>query len=172
MAHLFVDQDLELAGREAELGQPVAALFAHFDDTPISAASIAQVHFGTVADADGGTSEVAIKVLRPGIERAFARDVELLYWLATFIERTHPRLRRLKPVAAVRLFEETVRIEMDLRMEAAAASELADNFAGDATYRTPPVDWQRTSRRVLTMGRVAGIPIDDREALLAFLADL
>ncbi len=158
---------------EAELGVPVATLFTQFDDTPISAASIAQVHFGTVTDAETGTeTDVAIKVLRPGIERAFARDLELLYWLANLIERTQPRLRRLKPVAAVRLFEETVRIEMDLRMEAAAASELADNFADDETYRTPPVDWQRTSRRVLTMGRVAGIPLDDRDALIAAGHDL
>jgi ubiquinone biosynthesis protein len=83
------------------------------------------------------------------------------------VETTQPRLRRFKPVEIVHLFEETVRIEMDLRMEAAAASELADNFEGDPTYHTPPVDWQRTSRRVLTMGRVGGIPMDDREALLA-----
>jgi len=151
---------------EAELGQPVAALFASFEDTPVSAASIAQVHFGTVTDNDLET-EVAIKVLRPGIERAFARDLELLYWLAHLLERTQPRLRRLKPVTVVRLFEETVRLEMDLRMEAAAAAELADNFADDETYRVPPVDWQRTSRRVLTMGRISGIPMDDREALLA-----
>lgn len=162
---------------EAELDAPVATLFTRFDDTPISAASIAQVHFGTVTDTQNGTetgteTDVAIKVLRPGIERAFARDLELLYWLARLIERTQPRLRRLKPVAAVHLFEETVRIEMDLRMEAAAASELADNFADDETYRVPPVDWERTSRRVLTMGRVAGVPMDDRAALIAAGHDL
>jgi ubiquinone biosynthesis protein len=158
---------------EAELDAPIASLFTHFDDTPISAASIAQVHLGTVTDADtGAETDVAVKVLRPGIERAFARDLELLYWLAHLIERTQPRLRRFKPVDAVRLFEDTVRIEMDLRMEAAAASELADNFAEDETYRVPPVDWQRTSRRVMTMGRIAGIPIDDREALIAAGHDL
>jgi ubiquinone biosynthesis protein len=156
------------AAIEAELDQPVSALFASFEDRPVSAASIAQVHYATVAaDDDHAGGDVAVKVLRPGIERAFARDLELLYWLATLIERTQPRLRRLKPVTVVRLFEETVRIEMDLRMEAAAAAELADNFADDETYRVPPVDWQRTSRRVLTMGRVSGIPMDDRAALLA-----
>ncbi|MEE9210419.1 MAG: 2-polyprenylphenol 6-hydroxylase [Kiloniellales bacterium] len=158
---------------EAELGRPLHELFESFDDAPVSAASIAQVHFATVAgEAGQGAEKVAVKVLRPGIERAFERDLELLYWLAGLVERTQPRLRRFKPVASVRQFEDTVRIEMDLRMEAAAASELADNFAEDPSYHTPPIDWQRTSRRVLTMGRVDGIPIDDRTALLAAGHDL
>ncbi|MCH7795994.1 MAG: 2-polyprenylphenol 6-hydroxylase, partial [Proteobacteria bacterium] len=158
---------------EAELGRPLDELFESFDDTPISAASIAQVHLAVTAAEDGQPAQKsAVKVLRPGIERAFERDLELLYWLAGLVERTQPRLRRFKPVAAVRLFEETVRIEMDLRMEAAAASELADNFAEDPSYSTPPIDWQRTSRRVLTMGQVGGIPLDDRAALLAAGHDL
>ncbi len=157
----------------AELGRPLHELFESFDDAPVSAASIAQVHFATVASEAGqGAEKVAVKVLRPGIERAFERDLELLYWLAGLVERTQPRLRRFKPVASVRQFEDMVRIEMDLRMEAAAASELADNFAEDPSYHTPPIDWQRTSRRVLTMGRVGGIPIDDRTALLAAGHDL
>ena len=156
-----------------ELGASLDELFESFEDEPVSAASIAQVHLA-VARGEGGEvgREVAVKVLRPGIERAFSRDLDLLYWLAALVERTQPRLRRFKPMAVVGLFEETVRIEMDLRMEAAAASELADNFADDPTYHTPPVDWQRTSRRVLTMGRVGGIPLDDRAALLAAGHDL
>ena len=158
---------------ESELGQPLNELFRSFDDTPISAASIAQVHFATVAGEDGGADvEVAIKVLRPGIERAFERDLELLYWVAGLVERTQPRLRRFRPVDSVRMFEQTVRIEMDLRMEAAAAAELAENFAEDPSYRVPRIDWQRTSRRVLTMARVDGIRLDDRAALLAAGHDL
>ena len=158
---------------EAELGQPLGDLFDHFEDQPVSAASIAQVHNAVTTGEDGAAGrEVAVKVLRPGIERAFERDLELFYWLATLVERTQPRLRRFRPLQVVRLFEETVRIEMDLAMEAAAASELTDNFAGDSTYRTPAIDWQRTSRRVLTMGRIGGIRIDDREALLAAGFDL
>ena len=158
---------------EAELGQPVAKLFHSFDDVPISAASIAQVHLATVAGADGAPDvEVAIKVLRPGIVRAFERDLELLYWVARLAERAQPRLRRFKPVDSVRMFEATVRIEMDLRMEAAACAELAANFAEDPSYHVPAVDWQRTSRRVLTMGRIDGIRLDDRDALLAAGHDL
>ncbi len=158
---------------ESELGRPLNELFRSFDDTPISAASIAQVHLATVADANGGPDvEVAVKILRPGIERAFERDLELLYWVAGLVERTQPRLRRFKPVESVRMFEQTVRIEMDLRMEAAAATELAENFADDPSYHVPRIDWQRTSRRVLTMARVDGIRLDDRAALLAAGHDL
>ena len=158
---------------EIELGRPLNELFRSFDDTPISAASIAQVHLATVAAEEGAPDiEVAIKILRPGIERAFERDLELLYWVAGLVERTQPRLRRFKPVESVRMFAETVRIEMDLRMEAAAAAELAGNFAEDPSYRVPRIDWQRTSRRVLTMARVDGIPLDDRAALLAAGHDL
>ncbi len=162
---------------EAELGQTVEALFASFEAAPISAASISQVHFAVTKeeddDADSAAGrEVAVKILRPGIERAFERDLAVFYWLAQMAERTQPRLRRFKPLAVVQEFEEIAGIEMDLAMEAAAASELADNFEGDPTYRTPPIDWRRTSRRVLTMDRISGIRIDDRVALSAAGLDL
>jgi len=147
----------------AELGAPVEELFRSFDDEPVAAASIAQVHFATTADGE----DVAVKILRPGIEAAFARDLDLFYWLANLVPLARPELRRLKPVEVIDTFAETVRLEMDLRLEGAAASELAENFAGDPTFRVPRVDWRRTARRVLTSERVAGIRIDDREALLA-----
>jgi ubiquinone biosynthesis protein len=174
---------------EAELGQPVAALFDSFDDRPISAASIAQVHYATVRELpgesetaeddaepdDAGTPvlrEVAVKVLRPGIELAFGRDIDLLYWIAEWVEATQPRLRRLKPVEVVATFAATVRTEMDLRLEAAACSELAENFADDPTYLVPEVDWRRTARRVMTQERLTGIPMDDREAMQAAGLDI
>ncbi|HTO83010.1 MAG TPA: 2-polyprenylphenol 6-hydroxylase, partial [Methylomirabilota bacterium] len=151
---------------EKELAQPIADLFTSFDDVPVSAASIAQVHYATTSDGPPG-GEVAVKILRPGIEHAFARDVDLLRWLARLVERTQPKLRRLKPVAVVETFAETVRMEMDLRLEAAAASELAANFAGDPSYRVPAVDWRRTARRVMTQQRLTGIALGDRDALRA-----
>jgi len=172
---------------ERELGRPVAELFASFEEQPVSAASIAQVHFAVLhpessepAGEEEGTGEgeteegeaVAVKVLRPGIESAFEQDLELFRWLAELVERTQPRLRRFRPREVVEVFEDTVRIEMDLRLEAAALSEMAENFADDMTYRVPPVAWPQTSRRVLTMGRVAGTPMDDRDALLAEGHDL
>lgn len=153
---------------EAELEAPMAELFERFDDIPVSAASVAQVHFALTHEADGGPGrEVAVKILRPGIERAIERDLELFAWLAAVAERTQPRLRRLKPREVVQIFAEQVRLEMDLRIEAAGLSEVEENFAGDDSYNLPAVDWRRTSRRVLTMTRLSGIPMDDREALLA-----
>ncbi len=147
---------------ERELGRPVSELFRRFDDEPVAAASIAQVHFAETTDG----RQVAVKVLRPRVEQQIARDLDLAFWIAEIVERTQPRLRRLKPVEVARTFEETVRIEMDLRMEAAAAEELGENFADDDGYRTPTIDWDRTARRVLTQERVEGIRIDDRAALL------
>jgi ubiquinone biosynthesis protein len=148
---------------EEELGRPVSALFLSFDDEAIAAASIAQVHFAVTTTGE----PVAVKVLRPGIAHAFARDLDLFFWLADLIERTQPGLRRLKPVQVVQTLWESVRIEMDLRFEAAAASELGENFAGDEGFRVPRVDWLRTSQRVLTLERVSGVRADDRERLIA-----
>jgi ubiquinone biosynthesis protein len=148
---------------EVELGRPVEALYASFDDVPIAAASIAQVHFAITTDG----REVAVKILRPGIEAAFARDLDLFYWMAELVERTQPRFRRLRPVESVKAFADVVRVEMDLRMEAAAAEELGENFRDDPSYRTPVVDWDRTAQRVMTQERVDGIPIGDRDAIVA-----
>jgi ubiquinone biosynthesis protein len=112
-------------------------------------------------------AEVAVKVLRPGIEAAFARDLDLFLWIAELLESTRPDLRRLRPVAAVRTLAETVEMEMDLRFEAAAAAELAENFDGDDTFTVPEVDWLRTGRRVMATARIAGLPLDDRADIMA-----
>jgi ubiquinone biosynthesis protein len=148
---------------ETEFERPVEALFQSFEDTPVAAASIAQVHLAVTSDG----REVAVKILRPGIETAFARDIDLFFWGAEMIEMAQPRLRRLKPVESVRTLTESIHLEMDLRFEAAAAAELRENFEGDPNFRVPAVDWPRTGRRVMTIERVSGIPIDDREAILA-----
>jgi ubiquinone biosynthesis protein len=148
---------------EAEFNCPLDTLFASFDETAIAAASIAQVHFARTK----GGHDVAVKVLRPGIAEAFTRDLNLFLWLAGLGERLQPALRRLKPVEVVQTLAEVVRFEMDLRLEAAAAAELAENFAGDPDFRVPPVDWLRTGRTVLTLGRINGVRIDDRAAILA-----
>jgi len=146
----------------AELGQPLETLFTSFDDKPIAAASIAQVHFAETSDGD----PVAVKILRPGIEARFNRDLDLLSWLAEQFERARPDLHRLKPVAVIQTFARVVAVEMDLRLEAAAASELGENFADDPTFNVPAVDWQRTAQRVLTLERIEGIPIDEKDALI------
>jgi len=142
---------------EADLGAPLEELFAEFEPTPVAAASIAQVHFAVTPEG----REVAVKILRPGVRARIQKDLELFYWLAGIAERTMPALRRLKPVAVVETFEESVTIEMDLRLEAAAASELKENTAEDEGFEVPEVDWQRTGRRVLTLERVHGVNIDE-----------
>ena len=148
---------------ESEFSRPLETLFASFDEIPVAAASIAQVHFARTTEG----LDVAVKVLRPGIVEAFARDLDLFLWLARLSERRQPLLRRLKPVEVVEMLAEVVEFEMDLRLEAAAASELAENFAGDPDFRVPRVDWRRTGRSVLTLERISGVRIDDRAALVA-----
>ena len=148
---------------EAELGAPVDDLFSDFEDQAIAAASIAQVHRATTTEG----RDVAVKVLRPGIEAAFAVDTELFFWLAGLVERAQPAWRRLRPLEIAATFAETVRHEMDLRFEAAAASELRENLADDPGFRVPEVDWQRTARRVMTLEHIEGIPIDEKDALVA-----
>ncbi len=153
---------------EAALDAPLDALFSRFDETPVAAASIAQVHYAVTDDG----REVAVKVLRPGIERAFQRDIDLFRWLARIAEATQPAMRRLKPVEIVDKFAESSYREMDLSLEAAAASELNVNFADDDTYRVPEVDWQRTAQRVMTLERIDGISLGARDALIDAGIDL
>ena len=146
-----------------ELGRPIDELFAEFDDEPVAAASIAQVH--RARDADGRVW--AVKVLRPGIEEAFRRDLESFRVAARHLERHVPMSRRLRPREVVETVARTVADELDLTMEAAAADELRENMAGLRGYAVPAVDWRRTGRRVLTMEWVEGVPLTDRAALAA-----
>ncbi len=148
---------------EAELGRRMDELFAAFDDVPVAAASIAQVHFARTLDG----RDVAVKILRPGVEQAFAEDIALLDWLSRLAIRVMPRIRRLRPVEVVATLAATVAREMDLRLEAAAASEMAENFRDDPDLRVPAVDWSLTARRTMATERVDGIPIDERERLIA-----
>lgn len=150
------------AAIEAEFGAPTDKLFSSFDDTAVAAASIAQVHFATTADGQ----DVAVKILRPGIEAAFHRDLDLFRWVANLVEKTRPETRRLKPVESIDIMAESVELEMDLRFEAAAADEMAENFHGDETFHVPAVEWSLTGKRVMTTERISGIPLDDREAVL------
>lgn len=156
------DGAVAVAMIEQELGQPLDRLFSTFDPVPVAAASIAQVHFAVLPDG----REVAVKVLRPGIEAAIEGELTFFTWLAEIVEFVLPHLRRLRPVATVRVHSLWTRRELDLRLEAAAAAEFAHNCADDEGFRVPYVDWERTSRRVLTLERVGGTPSDQRERLI------
>lgn len=149
---------------EEQLGKPVEALFASFEREPTAAASIAQVHFATLLK-DG--SEVAVKILRPGIEKAFARDLELFYWLADLAQRFKPEWKRFRLPEVAATFDEMFTLELDLRFEAAAATKLRENLKNDRGFYVPKVHWETTAHRVLTTERIRGIPIGDVAALKA-----
>lgn len=144
----------------ANLGQEVNALFAEFSE-PVAAASIAQVHRArTMAGED-----VAVKILRPGVEKRFAADLASFYFAARLMERFSAEGRRLRPIAAVAMLEQSMKLELDLRMEASAIAEMAANIKDDPGFRVPEVNWPLTGRQVLTTGWIAGTPISDLEAL-------
>jgi ubiquinone biosynthesis protein len=159
----FSQADARKAVEEA-LGAPIDTLFVEFGP-PVAAASIAQVHKAKVRAPDGTLKPVAVKVLRPGIEQRFQRDLDSYFFAARMVERFHPRSRRLRPIAVVDTLAKSVAIEMDLRMEAAAISEMAENTKNDEGFRVPVVDWTRSARRVLTLEWIDGIPIADHGAL-------
>ena len=163
-------QAQSIAQIEASLGRGVDSLFAHFGE-PIAAASIAQVHPAEV-ETDGERRKVAVKVIRPGVRERFAKDLETNYVLARMQERFYPPARRLKPVEVTKTLEQTTKVEMDLRLEAAALSELGENSADDPGFRVPRVDWERTGRDVVTMEWVDGIKMSDIEGLRAAGFDL
>ncbi|MDR3500766.1 MAG: 2-polyprenylphenol 6-hydroxylase [Parvibaculum sp.] len=153
---------------EAELGQPLSKVFSSFSDA-IAAASIAQVHRArTMPDeANPEGRDVAVKVLRPGIEASFGRDLDSFFWIAELVERVHAPARRLRPVESVQTLADSVKTEMDFRLEAAAMSEMAENVANDQGFRVPKVEWELTARHVLTLEWIDGIPASDRAALVA-----
>jgi ubiquinone biosynthesis protein len=146
---------------EDELGISVPAEFSEFSE-PVAAASIAQVHRARLADTG---EEVAVKVLRPGIERAFRKDIDAFWFAAQAIELISPASRRLRPKDVIAHFEGVVMGELDLRLEAAAAAEFAANTEGDAGFRVPKPVWALSSRNVMTLGWAEGIALADNAAL-------
>ncbi|NWH09102.1 MAG: 2-polyprenylphenol 6-hydroxylase [Alphaproteobacteria bacterium] len=153
-------------------GAPVEALFTRFDP-PIAAASIAQVHPAEMLLPDGGTQRVAVKILRPEIEAEFARDLSAFALAARLAARFGgDEARRLRPLEIIQLLKRSVALELDLRFEAAAASEMAENTLRDGDFRVPRIVWERTAPRVLTSEWVEGIKLSDKPALLAAGRDL
>jgi ubiquinone biosynthesis protein len=156
---------------ETTLGKPCGELFAELGP-PVAAASIAQVHRGVVVEPDGSRRDVAVKVLRPGIAARFAGDLDSFYFAARLAERFDPGIRRLRPIAVVQTLDRSMQIEMDLRMEAAAISEMAANVKDDVGFRVPAIDWQRTGKDVLTIEWIEGTPMNDVAGLAARGLDL
>lgn len=144
---------------EKSLGKKIDELFVSFGE-PVAAASVAQVHIAYVASAQG-ERKVAVKVLRPGVEAQFRRDLSDMYLVARLAERFSSEGRRLRAIEVVDTLARTVKLETDFRLEAAAASEFRDNVANDRDIHVPRVDWDRTAREVLTLEWIDGIPLSD-----------
>jgi ubiquinone biosynthesis protein len=147
---------------EIALGRPLEALFGEFSE-PVAAASIAQVHRARVAASPDRV--VAVKVIRPGVREQFTRDLQAMRFAARLFERFVPDFRRLRPLEVVETLARSVAVEMDLRLEAAALSELADNTREDPEFRVPQPEWDLTERDVLTAEWIDAIPLHDFAAL-------
>ena len=148
---------------EKALEAPLDALFAEFDEEPVGAASVAQVHRAVTTEG----RDVAVKVLRPGIEEEFARAIETYEWAAAHVELLGGEAERLRPRMVIAYFKQWVRRELDLQREAASASELRDNMVAEPNFHVPEIDWGRTARRVLTLEWLDGIKLSKRDELIA-----
>jgi ubiquinone biosynthesis protein len=148
---------------EASFNAPLESLYSQFDEVPIGAASIAQVHHAITTDG----REVAVKVLRPGIEEEFAKAIETYEWAAAQVENYGGEAQRLRPRLVVAQFRQWTARELDLQREGASASELKENMVAEPGYYVPEIDWRRTARRVLTLEWLDGIKLNDRDALIA-----
>ena len=159
------DSALAMAEVERALGKPIAEAFTAFDPQPVASASIAQVHFATLREDGGEGREVAVKVLRPGVEAAIARDVALLETAAQLVDLLWRDGRRLKPREVVAEFAKHLEDELDLMREAASASQLRRNFLASQLLLVPEIHWDWCSQRVMVMQRMHGTPVSQIEAL-------
>ena len=153
---------------ESRYGRPVSEAFSEFEETPLAAASIAQVHAARLPDG----KEVVVKVLRPDMRESIERDLEVLYALAELAQTYWRDGRRLRPREIVAEYEKTVIDELDLMREAANASQLKRNFAGSDLLYVPEVYWDYCRLDVMVMERIHGIPISDMERLRALGTDI
>lgn len=157
------DRATALQTVEGSLGVAWRTAFSEFGEA-VAAASIAQVHKAR-RRRDG--VEVAVKVIRPNVRGRFRADLQTFYAAARLLERFAPHMRRLRPVAVVDTLDQSARLEMDLRLEAAAFSEIGENTASDPGFRVPRVDWELTGRDCLTMDWVDGVKLSDTAGIRA-----
>jgi ubiquinone biosynthesis protein len=158
------------AAVEKALGVPLNSVFASFGPA-VAAASIAQVHSAEI-ETPGGRRRVAVKVLRPGVEDSLKVDLDAFAFAARQAERMSAEARRLRLTEVIATLARSVAIELDMRLEAAAASEMAENTRDDPDFRVPAIDWDRTARGVLTLEWIDGTPLSDRAALVKRGLDL
>jgi len=148
---------------EVAYGKSVNEVFSQFEETPLAAASIAQVHVARLPNGQ----EVIVKVLRPDMRGVIERDLEVLHALADLAQRYWPEGRRLRPREIVGEYQKTILDELDLMREAANASQLKRNFAGSELLYVPEVHWDYCRAEVMVMERIHGVPISDLASLRA-----
>ncbi|SEP45021.1 2-octaprenylphenol hydroxylase [Methylobacterium sp. ap11] len=158
-------QEVAVGILESTLGKPVSELFTAFSE-PIAAASIAQVHRAHLREPDGTERVIAVKIMRPGVRERFARDIQAMRFMARIVEALRPEAERLRPREVVETLARSVAMEMDLRLEAAALSELAENIKDDPEFRVPQPVWELTGRDVLASEWIDGIRLNDRAAIV------
>jgi len=148
---------------ERAYGRPVTEVFAEFDETPLAAASIAQVHAARLRSGE----EVVVKVIRPGVRELIERDLEVMHALAQLVLDFASEGRRLRPTEVVDEYEKTIFDELDLMREAANAAQLKRNFAGSDLLHVPAVYWDYCRPDAMVMERIRGVMISDFEGLRA-----
>ncbi len=153
---------------EQGFGRPLEDVYATFDEVPVGAASIAQVHRATTTDG----RDVAVKIIRPGVIDQFNRDIATYEWAAAHVEQLGGEIARLRPRMVIANLKRWTARELDLRREAASASELAEAMVAEPGYIIPAIDWDRTTGKIMTMAWVDGIKIANRDALIAAGHDL
>ncbi len=159
---------LAVAEITRSLGTHPDQLFGSFSREPVASASVAQVHFATLKD---GT-EVAVKVLRPGVRRAIDGDIALMHIIAGWVHRWSADGRRLRPREVVAEFDKYLHDELDLMREAANASQLRRNFEGSHLLLVPEMFWDYCAESVIVMERMHGIPISQTTRLVEAGVDL
>ena len=152
---------------ENSLGSSVEDIFKSYESEPMSSASIAQVHAAKLKNGQ----DIVIKVVRPGIESVIKKDLKLLYAIASLIERFGEDTKRLHPIEVVKEYENTIMGELDLKAEGANASVLKSNFEESDLLYIPRIYWEFSSKNVLVMDRIVGIPVTDVKKLKSLNVD-
>jgi ubiquinone biosynthesis protein len=155
------DTTIAIAKIEQTFKKNISDIFLKFDPVPVAAASIAQVYKATLLSGE----EVAVKILRPEIIKKYNNDINLLEYIANFLVLWIEKYKRLRPKEVIDVFKDTMRQELNLQNEAAAASRLYDNFKGDDTLLVPQIFWQLTSPEIITLQWIDGISIYDTQAI-------
>ncbi|MDR2853296.1 MAG: ubiquinone biosynthesis regulatory protein kinase UbiB [Burkholderiaceae bacterium] len=166
------DPAVAIATIERAFKRPIDQIFEHFERTPVASASIAQVHFATLRQADGTLREVAVKVLRPGVRAAIEKDLVLMAMMAGWIERHSADAKRLRPRAVIAEFDKYLHDELNLAREAANAAQLRRNMKSLNLVLVPEMFWDLCHPDVIVMERMKGIPIAQVDQLRAAGVDL